>query len=355
MITFYPGPSKVYPQVGQYVQEAFESGLVSANHRSESFMKMLRETIDLLKFKLAVPDEYEVYLVSSATECWEIVAQSLVEHASLHIYNGAFGEKWMEYTQRLVPQSFGAGYDFNAAPAMDALDVPVSQVICFTHNETSNGTKLPDTYLAGVRQHVGNVIAVDATSSMAGVMLPWYDADLWYASVQKCFGLPAGLGVMIASPRAIAQAERVGERNHYNSFLFVRENFLKYQTPYTPNILGIYLLNRVMQLVQPIQVVDGSTRATAKIWYDFLAANHYQLHVENEAVRSDTVIAVRASAARISYLKTAAKEQGIILGNGYGADKETTFRIANFPAITGQEMAILQGFLVREAENPSHE
>lgn len=353
MITFYPGPSKVYPQVEQYVHEAFASGLISQNHRSEGFMHMLEQTIGDLKLKLDIPAGYEVYFVSSATECWEIIAQSLMIDASLHIFNGAFGEKWMEYTHRLSLKSTDASFDMNDTLLMDRSAVfSRNELICVTHNETSNGTKVPDDFLLDIRKKVDNLIAVDATSSMAGVVLPWENADIWYASVQKCFGLPAGLAVLVVSPKAIERAMQVGERKHYNSLLFIRDNFLKFQTPYTPNTLGIYLLGKVMQQVPPIQDVDLVTRRRAAAWYSFLPENGYELMVQNETVRSDTVIAVRADRERISQLKSAAKQEGIVLGNGYGKEKDTSFRIANFPAISDDEIGILKDFLARMAVKP---
>ncbi|TLV01238.1 aminotransferase class V-fold PLP-dependent enzyme [Dyadobacter luticola] len=350
MITFYPGPSKVYPQVAQYIQEAFDSGIISANHRSQEFMQMLERTIAGLKSKLAVPDDYEVYFVSSATECWEIIAQSLIIDSSLHVFNGAFGEKWMEYTHKISLRTSEASFDYNENLLLDHSAVfSKNEVICITHNETSNGTKVPDSFLADVRQEFNNVIAVDATSSMAGVALPWENADVWYASVQKCFGLPAGMAVMIVSPRAVEQAEVVGERKHYNSLLFIRDNFLKFQTPYTPNTLGIYLMEKVMQQVTPIEELQIQTLERARNWYAFLAENGYELLVENEEVRSDTVIAVRETKERVAYLKKSAKAAGITIGNGYGKEKETSFRIANFPAIEDSEIRTLMDFLAREA------
>ncbi|MCE6991680.1 aminotransferase class V-fold PLP-dependent enzyme [Dyadobacter sp. CY323] len=348
MITFYPGPSKVYPQVGQYLQEAFESGLISANHRSGEFMQMLENTISDLKFKLNVPADYEVYFVSSATECWEIIAQSLMIDSSLHVFTGAFGEKWMEYTHRISHRTSEASFDYNADLILDKSAIfSKNEIICVTHNETSNGTKVPDAFLPELRQKFENLIAVDATSSMAGVVLPWEAADLWYASVQKCFGLPAGMGVMIISPNAVERALQVGEHKHYNSLLFMRENFLKFQTPYTPNTLGIYLLGKVMQQVPPIAEVDSLTRQRAAGWYAFLAEHHYELLVKNDPVRSDTVIAVRDTKERIAELKHFAKAEGITLGNGYGKEKEVSFRIANFPAISQDEIEILQNFLAK--------
>ena len=347
MITFYPGPSKVYDEVGHYLQEAFDSGVISANHRSSAFMQMLEDAIHNLKTKLNVPDEYEVYFVSSATECWEIIAENLISDASLHIYNGAFGEKWMEYTQKLTGSARSYSFETNNEPVLNAeINLSANDIICVTHNETSNGTALTSAFLNTLRAHSDNIIAIDATSSMAGVELPWLSADVWYASVQKCFGLPAGMGVMIVSPKAVERAIAVGNRAHYNSLLFIRDNFLKFQTPYTPNTLGIYLMNRVMQQVAPIESVAQKTLERAQDWYSFLPGNGYQLLVDNEAVRSKTVIAVRDTKERIVAIKKAALQHGIVLGNGYGKDKETSFRIANFPAITDIEIQTLKDFLV---------
>lgn len=347
MITFYPGPSKVYPQVEKYLSAAYQSGILSVNHRSEPFMALLKKTIDLMKSKLDIPADYEVYFCSSATECWEIIAQSLVASKSLHVYNGAFGEKWLEYTQKLKPAASGLSFDSNALPAtVDIIADKENEVICLTHNETSNGTALPFSFFAELRKQTEQVIAVDATSSMAGVEFPWEDADLWYASVQKCFGLPAGLSVLVASPRAIRLADKIGDRDYYNSFLFIRDNFLKYQTPYTPNVLGIYLAGHVMEQVAPLADVSNQTKLRASAWYTFLEENGYDVLIENEEVRSDTVIAVTDTKERVAFLKKAAKESGIMLGNGYGAWKEISFRIANFPAITQQEIDLLKKCLI---------
>ena len=83
----------MYPQVATYLQDAMNEGILSQNHRSTPFMEMLKVCISVFKQKQNIPDDYEVYFTSSATECWEIVSQSLVKNHSHHIFNGAFGEK----------------------------------------------------------------------------------------------------------------------------------------------------------------------------------------------------------------------------------------------------------------------
>ena len=345
MITFYPGPSKVYPQVADYAAEAVQQGIVSLNHRSAGFMDIVKETVRLLHEKLAIPADYHIALVSSATECWEIVAQSLTETSSLHPYSGAFGKKWAEYAYRIKPP----------------VNLNEVDVLCIVQNETSNGTQVSMETLAQFRRDFSALIAVDAVSSMAGIAFDWSLADVWFASVQKCFGLPAGLAVLIYSPAALKRAEEIGENAHYNSLLFIHENFTKFQTPYTPNGMGIYMLMRVLQQVPLITVVDKITKERAHDWYSFFAESSpdfgrasgssakggavVNLLINDPAIRSDTVIAVEGSENRIKDIKQAAYQAGIILGNGYGDWKNTTFRIANFPAISDEEIGTLMTFL----------
>ncbi|MEL7002780.1 MAG: aminotransferase class V-fold PLP-dependent enzyme, partial [Bacteroidota bacterium] len=63
----------------KYVKEAYNEGILSANHRSQSFMDLYKKTQDLLRAKLNVPEDYFIFFTSSATECWEIIAQSLID------------------------------------------------------------------------------------------------------------------------------------------------------------------------------------------------------------------------------------------------------------------------------------
>lgn len=334
MTTFYPGPSKIYPDVANYAAEAVRSGVASLNHRSAGFMDIVRETVRLLHDKLDIPADYHIALVSSATECWEIVAQSLTIQTTLHPTSGAFGEKWREYAHRIRP--YGTGK---------------ADILCVVQNETSNGTQVSPEQLTKWRQDVPTdwLVAVDAVSSMAGIALNWEQADVWFASVQKCFGLPAGLAVLVYSPRALERATAIGERGHYNSLLFMHENFSKFQTPYTPNGLGIYCLMRVLQQLSPIAEVDAQIRQRAVGWYKFFEqeVTHlpFQLLINEPIMRSQTVIAVEGVEADIRAVKEAAEKAGITLGNGYGQWKDTTFRIANFPAITDGEIDQLKAFL----------
>ncbi len=347
MISFYPGPSQVHDKVPNYVKDAFRKGILSLNHRSDEFMSLYKKTDSLLKDKLNIPVNYNVFFTSSATECWEILAQSLVKKESLHIYNGAFGEKWFDYTKRLKPEAIAFTFDRESELNPKDISFPKSELICITQNETSNGTQVNDELIAFIQKNNPNaLIAVDATSSMAGIELNFNHADIWFASVQKCFGLPAGLAVMVCSPKAIKAIMSSKENQHYNSLAFMNEMMEKWQTSYTPNVLGIYLMMRVLKDSKKIHTVHKQIEARSKAWQEFFRdSENLKCYVHNQKVLSNTVITITGNAELLNKVKSKAKKNGFVLGEGYGKLKRETFRIANFPALKNNEIKRLKDFL----------
>ena len=71
----------------------------------------------------------------------------------------------------------------------------------------------------------------------------------------------------------------------------------------------------------------------------------FDLLVDNAATRSTTVLAVSGKEEAIATVKKAAEKEGMQLGGGYGPLKASSFRIANFPAITDAEFMRLVDFL----------
>lgn len=338
--TFGPGPSYLFPQIKNFLIEAFDSQILSVSHRSSAFDELSAQTLSKLRKRLQIPDNYVVFYTTSATENWEIIPQSLTSNGSLHIHSGSFGAKWQEYASKLWgPKALSVPIAPNEIPQTDKLadQGKDADIICLTQNETSNGTQIrPDIIRSWKLARPDALIAVDATSSLNGIFLPIEYADIWFASVQKCFGMPAGLGLMIASPKALEKARSIGDKKHYNSFLVLADFIEKFQTSHTPNVLGIYLLNRVLDLLPSIEVTHTKTVLQSQDWYSFIA-EHPDLEalVKEQALQSDTVIAVKpkGGADAVSYFKKKAAAKGLTLGSGYGVWKADTFRIANFPAL----------------------
>jgi phosphoserine aminotransferase len=348
MLTFAPGPSKVYDTLPTYLQDACATGILSANHRSAAFMNLYQQTEALMREKLHMPQDYKLLFTSSSTENWEIISQSIVESASFHIYSGSFGKKWFEYAKHIIPASNFIKID--ASQSIDVENLNISEefdLIALTQNETANASQVSMAMIEEIKDKFPEkMIAVDTTSSMGGIELDFSLADIWYASIQKCFGLPAGCGVLVLSPKAIEKVERKGENGRYNSLNFMLENARGFQTHYTPNVLGIYLLNRVLKAMSEIHHIDANLHdRMKKLENCIVQTKSLRMLVDNAETRSTTVLAVTGPEETITKVKMEAKEAGMELGGGYGPLKPTSFRIANFPAITDSEMDRLIEFL----------
>ena len=158
-------------------------------------------------------------------------------------------------------------------------------------------------------------------------------------------GLPAGLALLIASPRAVARARLLNEQAHYNSYLRILDAYSANQAPYTPNVLGIYLLMRSLADRPSLIQIAKRSQKRAKQWYDFLTKTGYELLVREPTLRSQTVIALKGKAEEMYALSAALREKGLPLSPGYGKWRQHTLRLANFPAIQPKEIHTLQQFL----------
>jgi phosphoserine aminotransferase len=111
-------------------------------------------------------------------------------------------------------------------------------------------------------------------------------------------------------------------------------------------VLGIYLLMRVLQKSKPIRAVHARSVALANEWNHYFSSDkRLRLFIQTPKVRSHTVICITAEEALISMIKQKARVSGFLLGEGYGALKNETFRIANFPALKKTEIQKLRSFL----------
>ncbi len=335
--TFNPGPAMVYPQVRQFLQDAYDEQVLSISHRSKAFEQIYRMLDANLREKLGIPDDYSIFTLSSATEVWSVLSESLVKQKSTHLYTGAFGERWFQRAQHITPGAVGyqrsIDHDWAAEDWRAHRD---TELLCLTQNETATTAQVPIEVLPVIRETLPDtLIAIDGTSSLAGVNLPIAQADIWYASVQKCFGLPAGLSVLIVSPRAMEQAVAVGFKGQYNALLHIAKRYEKFQNTHTPNVLGMYLLSRLSETLPAIGEIHDHVAARMQRLIDFFQKDMgWELVVEKPQNRSLTVMGVRFPEEELAELKTYMLEQhGLQLGSGYGPLKSNSFRVANFPAI----------------------
>ncbi len=338
-IYFTPGPSQLYPTAYAHFQHGFTSHIASVSHRGKQFQEIYQELTSGLKKLLSIPKDYQIFIVGSGTEAMERTVQNCVEKYSFHFVNGSFSKRFFTMARELgkkplsIEVQMGKGFDFQ-----NIVIPQKTELVCFTHNETSSGVMIPAKEIETIaKKHPDMLIAVDTVSSTPYVDLDYRLLDVVFFSVQKLFGLPAGLGIMIVSTRAIRRAEELAQKGmrigSYHSFPMLLQFAQKLQTPETPPVLEMYVLSKVVQdmLVFGIKKLRKETEQKAKLYYDFLD-EHATLSafVKEKQVRSQTIIVMEIKKVKKD-IKNLLAEKGLFVLGGYGTNKETQIRIANYP------------------------
>lgn len=346
-INFTPGPSQLYFTVEDHVRKAFRDGIPSLSHRSKEFESIFKEVVDGLRALLNIPDGYHIVFTASATETWERILQNLAEEHSHHFVNGAFSKRFYEIAVHLGKQPLKTEVQ-NGEGFQEAMKISGCELIAITHNETSTGVSMPLDFISSLKnKNPDALIAVDAVSSLPYPAFDYTLVDSIFFSVQKGFGLPAGLGVWLVNERCRAKAESLLSKGisigSYHSLPSLVTLARKNQTPETPNVLGIYLLSKVIQdmLRRGIQMIRKETEYKSTILYQALSSHAgMKPFVQNQAWQSKTVI-VAECGDQTEKLTRHLLAKGIQPGEGYGPSKSHQLRFANFPAHSKEQVELL--------------
>ena len=336
---FTPGPSQNYKTLKKHVMNALNENVASISHRGKKFQDIFLETTNQLRELLDIPKEYHIFFLSSATEAMEKIIENCVEKHSYHFINGAFAKKFFDIAVELKKEPHKYEVDLGTSFYFNNIKIPKNvELICFTQNETSTGTMIEMKNIYQIKkQYPEKLIALDIVSSAPHVDVNYKKIDCTFFSVQKCFGLPAGLGVLIVSPRAIKKSDylqkngiNIGSYHNFNNLLkYANKN----QTVETPNVLLIYLLGKITADIKKIGIkkIREQTEEKAELLYSFFEQNSaFELFVKNKKDRSKTIIVVKTKTNSKSVIKKMEK-QNLLIGKGYGQLENKYIRIANFP------------------------
>jgi len=352
-IFFTPGPSELYFTVEEHLKRALKEKWGSVSHRSQQFKELYRDAVEHLKLLLNIPDNYRVVFTSSATEVWERLLENCVEKHSYHLVNGAFSERFYQAALSLKKSPVKAVAHAGSCVSLDKIEpIPEVELIAITQNETSTGAAQPPKDIYSVReQFPDTLIAVEIVSSVPVVGLDLNQVDTAYFSVQKGLGLPAGLGVWLVNEKCIAKAEQLSKKGlpigTYHSLLSLAAQAEKFQTPETPNVLGIYLLNEVMRdmLDKGLDIIRRESKYKAALLYQTLMNSaNFNPFVADEKYRSETVVVAETNTASEKIVNDLLAKR-LVIGKGYGPYKGSHIRIANFPTHSKEQIEMLTDFL----------
>lgn len=343
---FTAGPSQINSNYIKYHADAMNLNLGSLNHRSEGFRKIYQHTDEQLRELLNITSSHRIYFAGSATEIWERMILNLVESTSFHLINGSFSQRFYEFSLLLGKKA--TSFTVNHGQGFDIEDIQIpnnTELICTTQNETSSGVYLPSNLLVDIKKaNPTSLLCTDLVSIAPISSIDYKYIDSSFFSVQKAFGMPPGLGVWIVNDKCLEKAELLNTKGvlqgAHHSLLSFENNYQKWETPSTPNVVAIYILGKIAEEMnrKGLATIQNEINYKANLLYDFAKqSNLFEIVVNDNKFQSESIIVLKCVDDN-SNLLASLKSKGFHVSSGYGSYKNSEIRIANFPSTTIEDM-----------------
>ncbi|KAK4522883.1 hypothetical protein GAYE_PCTG32G0773 [Galdieria yellowstonensis] len=355
-----PGPTNVPDRVLRAMHRNSE------DHRSPDFPALAKTVLENMKVVFGTTTGRSFIFPASGTGAWEAALTNTLNKGDkvISVRFGQFSHLWIDMMQRLgldvtvFDVEWGEGLPIDMLSNCIAKDTRHEyQAICIVHNETTTGVT---TDIAAVRHILDRynhpaLLMVDGVSSIASIpfKMDEWKVDLAITGSQKGFMLPAGLGMVCASPRALERSKKNNLPRVFFSFEDMIVNNDVGYFPYTPSIPLLYGLKEslAMLMEEGLENVYARHRRLATGVRKAVEAWGLKICCKNPKEYSDTVTAVvvpegfdAQQVIRIAYEK-----YNLSLGAGLMKVRGRVFRIGHLgdlnelmvlATLAGTEMAM---------------
>ena len=357
---FVPGPTNVPDRVLRAMHRAME------DHRSSEFPALAAPVFEGLKKIFKTTSGQAFVFPSSGTGAWEASLSNTLSPGDKVLASrfGMFSYLWIDMAQRLglqvdvIDAEWGEGAPIERYQEALASDKNHAiKAVLFTHNETATGV-ISD--VAPIRRALNDtrhpaLLMVDGVSSIGSIdfRMDEWGVDLAITGSQKGLMLPAGLGIVCASQKALALYDSAKLPRIFFDFGDMRKANATGYFPYTPSIPLLYGLRESLEMLMEEgmenvyarhhRLAEG-TRQAIKAWGLELCARAPKWY-------SDTVSAIMVPQGinGAEVIDVAYRRYNLALGAGLARMGGKLFRIGHLGdmnelmlmgAIAGSEMAM---------------
>jgi alanine-glyoxylate transaminase/serine-glyoxylate transaminase/serine-pyruvate transaminase len=222
------------------------------------------------------------------------------------------------------------------------------RALMIVHNETSTGVTVDVSGIRAAMDAAGHdaLLMVDTVSSLASIDFRMDDwrVDVAMCGSQKGLMLPPGLGIVCASPRAVAMAEKGGSARHFWDWApILSENRFGGLFPYTPATSMLFGLRESLTMLVDEEGLPAvfarharlarAVRAAARAW-------ELPLVCVDPATYSNSITTVRVpDGVDADHVTRHARERyQLSLGGGIGQLSGAVFRIGHLGALNELEV-----------------
>ncbi len=337
---FIPGPTNVPEAVRQAMNVPMQ------DMRAPDFGDLTLDLFKGLKRVLRTEKGHAMIFPGSGTGAWEAAITNTLNPGDkvLMARYGHFSTLWVEMATRLgldvevIDIAWGAGVpvkDISRRLGRDTKDE--IKAVFVTHNETATGvtSSIQEVRNALDENFHDALLFVDGVSSIGSLdfRMDEWEVDLIVAGSQKGLMLPAGLGILGISEKALEASKTSTMRRAYFEFSDMLNMNAGGYFPYTPPTQLLHGLKKSLErleeegmdqvIARHYRLAEGIRRGVAA-WDMELVAEHHTLY-------SDTVSAIRVPTnvdAR-DVIRIAYEEFSTSFGSGLGPLGGRVFRIGH--------------------------
>jgi alanine-glyoxylate transaminase / serine-glyoxylate transaminase / serine-pyruvate transaminase len=357
---FVPGPTNVPDRVLRAMHRAME------DHRSSDFPSLAAPLFEDLKKIFKTTSGQAFIFPASGTGAWEASLSNTLSPGDRVIAArfGMFSHLWIDMAQRLGLQvdvldaEWGEGAPVERYQEALAADKQHRiKAVLFTHNETATGVTSD---VPGIRRALNEtrhpaLLMVDGVSSIASIdfRMDEWGVDLAVTGSQKGLMLPAGLGIVCASQKALALYDQAKLPRVFFDFGDMRKANATGYFPYTPSLPMLYGLREslAMLLEEGLENVFARHHRLAEGTRQAVKAWGLELCARAPKWNSDTVTAIMVPAGfnGAEVIDVAYRRYNLALGAGLARMAGKLFRIGHLGdlnelmllgGIAGAEMAM---------------
>jgi alanine-glyoxylate transaminase/serine-glyoxylate transaminase/serine-pyruvate transaminase len=200
-----PGPIEFEPAV------LAAMGAPTTSHLAPEFVEAFGQALEKMRQVFLCPEGQPFVLAGTGTLAMDSAGANLVEPGDkvLVVNTGYFGDRFATLLERYGASVTQLRSTPGDRPALvqveDALRQERYKLLTVTHVDTSTGVLTDVKGVAELARKYGVLSVVDGVCSVAGEELAMSDwgVDVAFTASQKAIGVPPGLALLMAGPRAL--------------------------------------------------------------------------------------------------------------------------------------------------------
>jgi alanine-glyoxylate transaminase/serine-glyoxylate transaminase/serine-pyruvate transaminase len=205
-----PGPIEFEPAV------LAAMGAPTTSHVAPDFIEAFGQALERMRQVFLSDDGQPFILAGSGTLAMDLAGANLIEPGdrALVVNTGYFGDRFGALLERYGARVTHVRAPVGGRPSPDQVEAALKQgsfkLMTVTHVDTSTGVLADVASLAALGGQYGTLVVVDGVCSVAGEDLHMTDwgVDVALTASQKAIGVPPGLALLVAGPRAMEAFRR---------------------------------------------------------------------------------------------------------------------------------------------------